>query len=218
MTSKSRELILKRLKNKNHTDEDIIKARTIIKKYISSQTRGPTPDFSASADKQFIKKITHAAATVTRVSTYSELAAAISDYLLSNDLEKNLVVAATKELSQLEWPKDISTDYRIAHVTDSTSLCHAYAAIAETGSLVLCSSKETPVSLNFLPDNCICVLELKRIYRNIEDIWDLIRNELKETPRSINFITGPSRTADVEQTIQLGAHGPRRLHVIIIES
>lgn len=218
MINNSRELIFRRLKNKNRTHKENLNAGAVIAKYISSHSRGPTPDFSGSADKQFITKITNAEATVTRVRTYSELPAAILDYLLSNDIDKKLVVALTKELSQLEWQKDISTEYRIANTTDSTSLCHAYAGIAETGSLVLCSSKETPVSLNFLPDNCICVLELKRIYRNIEDIWDLIRQELKETPRTINFITGPSRTADVEQTIQLGAHGPRRLHVIIIES
>lgn len=218
MTSKSRELIFNRLKNKNRSDEDIIKARAMITNYISSQSRGPIPDFSGSADKQFIKKITNAAATVTSVQNYSEVSVAINDYLLSNDIDKKLVVASTKELSQLEWQEDISTEYRIANATDTTSLCHAYAGIAETGSLVLCSSKETPVSLNFLPDNCICVVEKKRIYRNIEDIWDLIRNELNVTPRTINFITGPSRTADVEQTIQLGAHGPRRLHVIVIDS
>ena len=42
----------------------------------------------------------------------------------------------------------------------------------------------------------------------MEDAWDL--------PRAINIVSGPSRTADVEQTIQLGAHGPRRLHVLLL--
>ena len=218
MTNNSRERIFNRLQNKNRSQKENDNARTEINKYISSHERGPIPDFSASADKHFMSKISNAAATVTTVSHYSDLSTAIDNYLSANDIDKKLVVAASKELSKIEWQQDISTEYRIAKATDATSLCHAYAGVAETGSLVLCSSKESPVSLNFLPDNCICVLEQKRIYRNIEDIWDLIRKELKQTPRTINFITGPSRTADVEQTIQLGAHGPRRLHVIIIES
>ena len=52
-----------------------------------------------------------------------------------------------------------------------------------------------------------------------EDAWDRLRAAEGEgrLPRTVNFITGPSRTGDIEQTIQMGAHGPRRLHVILVE-
>jgi len=52
----------------------------------------------------------------------------------------------------------------------------------------------------------------------MEDAWALLRAERCSLPRATNIITGPSRTADVEQTIQLGAHGPRRLHVLLMGS
>jgi L-lactate dehydrogenase complex protein LldG len=96
-------------------------------------------------------------------------------------------------------------------------LTEAFVGIAETGSLVLLSSVGSPTSLNFLPDNYLCVLRRDHIVRHIEDVWDRIRQQTDQLPRAINFVTGPSRTADVEQTIQLGAHGPRRLHVILLE-
>ena len=51
----------------------------------------------------------------------------------------------------------------------------------------------------------------------LRDLWARLRMESRGMPRALNLITGPSRTADVEQTIQLGAHGPRSVHVILLE-
>ena len=94
----------------------------------------------------------------------------------------------------------------------------AYAGIAETGSLVMLSSAETPMTTNFLPDNFICILKTQDILNDMEALWARMNNEQRTMPRSINIITGPSRTADVEQIIQMGAHGPRRVHVILWNS
>jgi L-lactate utilization protein LutC len=82
--------------------------------------------------------------------------------------------------------------------------------------LVLLSGSFWPTTFDFLPDDHVVVLERERILTHIEDVWALLRARGEGVPRTINFITGPSRTADVEQTIQLGAHGPRRLHVILV--
>jgi L-lactate utilization protein LutC len=87
--------------------------------------------------------------------------------------------------------------------------------VAETGSLVLLSSPQTPTRLNFLPDHFLCVLQAERVVPYLEDAWQLIRTEHGTMPRTVNLVTGPSRTADIEQTLQLGAHGPRRLHVLL---
>jgi L-lactate dehydrogenase complex protein LldG len=61
------------------------------------------------------------------------------------------------------------------------------------------------------------VLSVERILRAYEDGFALLREEHRELPRSINFITGPSRSGDIEQTLQLGAHGPRRLCVLLVD-
>jgi L-lactate dehydrogenase complex protein LldG len=104
---------------------------------------------------------------------------------------------------------------------DAVSLTPCLAAIAETGTLMLVSGPDTPTTLNFLPDTEIIVVRAGQVVAGYEDGWDLVRARAgaapEAWPRTINFITGPSRTGDIEQRIQLGAHGPRRLHVVLIE-
>ena len=86
---------------------------------------------------------------------------------------------------------------------------------AETGTLLLVSGAERPTTLNFLPDTHVVVLHRHQIVGPYEAAWDRLRAE-GPMPRTVNFVSGPSRTADIEQTIVMGAHGPRRLHVIIV--
>ena len=82
---------------------------------------------------------------------------------------------------------------------------------------MLLSSGAHPASLNFLPDHHIVVVSADQLVGNMEDAWDRLRERGNGMPRAVNFISGPSKTADVEQTVEYGAHGPRCLHVIVIE-
>lgn len=214
----SRELILNKLrKNQSQT------AQKNIQNYLLAHSRGPVPKLKDTLLKQFINKVEAVSGTVKCINNEQDIPIAINEYISSEAIPANFVAANNKTLKQLHWDDSFNIEYRAASSNDITSLSVAYAGIAETGSLVLCSSAESATTLNFLPDNFICVIRRNEIFQSMEDIWDLLRsdikqNKLKEIPRSINFITGPSRTADVEQTIQLGAHGPRRLHVIILEN
>lgn len=189
-----------------------------IKEHLSSCKRGVVPAYTDNFLDRFISKNENVAATVNCIKNISELSAAVYEYLTDNQIEPNLVAAPTDLLKQVDWQKEIKIEHRPAQGSDITTLTQAYAGVAETGSLVLCSDKDSPTTLNFLPDNNICIIHQSNIYPCMEDIWALLRKQNKEMPRAINFITGPSRTADVEQTIQLGAHGPRRLHIIILEN
>src|SRR5205085_6001380 len=99
---------------------------------------------------------------------------------------------------------------------DQVSMTPAFAAIAETGTLMLTSGAETPSTLNFLPDTHVVVLEAGQVVPTYEEGWTRLRAR-GDMPRTVNFITGPSRTGDIEQRIQLGAHGPRRLHVVLVD-
>ena len=78
------------------------------------------------------------------------------------------------------------------------------------------SGPQTPTTLNFLPDREIVVLEARNIVPHLEDAWTRLRQSDAFPPRALNLITGPSRTADIEQTIQVGAHGPRSLMILIV--
>jgi L-lactate dehydrogenase complex protein LldG len=95
---------------------------------------------------------------------------------------------------------------------------HAFAGVAETGTLIMASGPDNPTTLNFLPDTHIVVVDAKDIVGDYETVWARLRDKFgtDALPRAINMITGPSRSADIAQILILGAHGPRRLHVLIV--
>src|SRR5258708_27097792 len=99
---------------------------------------------------------------------------------------------------------------------DQVSVTPAFAGIAETGTLMLISGAETPSTLNFLPDTHVVVLKAGQVVPTYEEGWTRLRAR-GDMPRTVNFVTGPSRTGDIEQRIQLGAHGPRRLHIVLVD-
>ena len=104
-----------------------------------------------------------------------------------------------------------------AAATDAVSVQHAFAGIAETGTLMLPSGPSRPATLNLLADTAIAVLRASAIVGAYEEAWDKLRAEVGAMPRNVMLVTGPSRSADIEQTLELGAHGPRRLHVVLVE-
>ena len=94
----------------------------------------------------------------------------------------------------------------------------AFAAIAETGTLMLASGPDTPATVSLLPETHVAVVSARRIVAHMEDAWLLAREELRQMPRAVNFVSGPSRTADIDQTIVLGAHGPYRVHIVLVRA
>ena len=145
------------------------------------------------------------------------LPAAIGDYLHARQLGHTLTMAPHPLLESAAWPADFSIHFGKSGAAAEVTVSVASFAIAETGSLMLLASPQTPTSLNFLADHFLCVLRSGDIVPHMEDAWDRWRAQAGHVPRVINLITGPSRTADVEQIIQLGAHGPRHLHVLLLE-
>ena len=147
--------------------------------------------------------------------------AAVARYLKSNNLPAELRLAPAADLTAMPWDSEPLLTVRSgrAEPDDQVSVTGAFAGIAETGTLMLLSGTAGPTTLNFLPDNHIVVLKASDVVGPYEAAWNRLRarDGKSAMPRTVNFITGPSRTADIEQTIQLGAHGPRRLHILVIE-
>jgi len=168
-------------------------------------------DFGESLICAFINKLESVAGTVELIPNAKEIPFVVSDFLQLHNLPQKVVADA--RLKSLPWPNKLRLAFRAAQAKDVVSVCSAFAGIAETGSVVLLSSPASPTTLNFLPDNHIVILRKDDLVAQIEEVW----GRLDSMPRSINIITGPSRTADIEQTLQLGAHGPRRLHVILVD-
>lgn len=191
---------------------------TLVKQRLTDHPPGPLPAWSTPSVERFISKVEAAAGSIRRIDSPADIPSAVCDYLSKQDLPPVLTTAGAPLLKGLQWPPEMDIARREAGAGDRAALSVANLAIAETGSLVLLSSADTPTSLNFLPEHYICVLQRQRIVDHMEDAWNMIRKEQGHMPRAINMITGPSRTADVEQSIQLGAHGPRYLHVLLLDA
>ena len=163
---------------------------------------------------RFCEKLELSAGSISRLAKLEAVPDAVLDYLEFHCRPMHVKVAPA--LKTLSWPEELNVEYGRTFGDDLVSVTPCFAAVAETGSVVLLSGPDSPTSLNFLPDDHIVVVHIERLVRNIEDVWSRLRNNPGGMPRTVNYITGPSRTADIEQTIQLGAHGPRRLHVMLI--
>ena len=99
---------------------------------------------------------------------------------------------------------------------DDAALTAAPFAIAETGTLAYPAAPTNPASWHFRPGFEIAVLHARDILPHMENA--LSRIKTNGLPHTINFVTGPSRTGDIEQTLELGAHGPKALAILIVRA
>ena len=162
-------------------------------------------------------------ATVSTLASHDDIPGEVATYLREHNLPQAIRHGADERLTSVDWAgqtPSLTVNHGPADPADEASLSHATAGVAETGTLVLTSGPDNPTTLNFLPENHIVVINASDITGSYEDAWQTIRATYgeRQMPRTVNMITGPSRTGDIEQRIELGAHGPRRLHIIIIDN
>ena len=160
-----------------------------------------------------------ASATLDEVASEAEVPAAVARYLSSRNLPAKLRVSPDKRVAGLPWSNqpllEVSTG--ASDGFDETSVTPVLAGVAETGTLVLNSSAETPSTLHFLPDTHIVVMKTSEIVGTYEGALDLLKAKNGgKMPRTVNFVTGPSRSADIGKILLMGAHGPKRLHVVLV--
>jgi len=168
----------------------------------------------------FIKMAEFAAASVETIADSADIPSTIVAFLRRYNLPMQLRRGDDARLAGLPWQREgtLTVTTGISDGKQTAAVSHAFAAVAETGTLVLTSGRDNPTTLNFLPDNHIVVLNGDDIAGDFETVWRRLRASYGAgiMPRTINMITGPSRSADIEQTLFLGAHGPRRVHVIVV--
>lgn len=172
----------------------------------------------------FVTMATEADATVDRVTGPEDVPGTVVDYLRAQNLPTSVRQAGDPSLNAIPWDLAPLLERKSGKAipSDEVSLSGAFAAVAETGTLMLISGPEHPTTLNFLPETHVVVLRASEIAGSFEEVWDSLRAATAAgdgfaMPRTVNFVTGPSRSADIEQTLQLGAHGPRRLHIVLID-
>ena len=183
---------------------------------MSSET--PRPVVDGHFVDNFIAKHTAVNGTFKIVGNYSEVPAAVGEFLDSHNLPSRMLMGSSKFLSQFDWPRDWQIDRRIAKKTDLVSVTDAVCAIAETGTIMLVSSSNSSSTHAYLPENHVAIINAGQVVRHLDDALKIASAKINDNTPGVHMVTGPSKTADVEQTIQYGAHGPRRFHVIIIDA
>ena len=158
-------------------------------------------------------------ASIAEVDSSMDVPASIATYLRDRHLPAKIRFGADPYFAGLLWT---ATGLEVASgratATDLVCVSHAFAAVAETGSLVLTSGQDNPTTLNFLPDTHIVIVQAQDIVSDFERVWQKLQATYGKglMPRTVNFVTGPSRSADIGHKLLLGAHGPRTLHIIIV--
>ena len=207
---------------KSHQQDE--QRRNAVNNRLSKHQANLIPERATSENVDLIALMAHylrgQQANIVNIESAEQLPAAISDYLRSKNLPSRIRCGNDPYWNSVPWSNSPSLE-RIpgpAENKDKVSLSRAFGASAETGTLFLVSGEANPTTNNFLPEAHIVVISESDVHGPYEDIWTKLREIGNSTgiPRTINLISGPSRTADIEQTITLGAHGPGQLCVIIV--
>jgi len=168
----------------------------------------------------FRTMVAAAAGTTTRVRNATDVPKEIAALLRAHNLPMALRRGDDPRLATLPWERErtLTIGVGASDGNDLVGVSYAFGAIAESGTLMLTSGPDNPTTLNFLPDTHIVIVSADDVSGDYESLWDRLRDRYGAgtMPRIVNLITGPSRSADIGQTLILGAHGPRRLHVIVI--
>jgi L-lactate dehydrogenase complex protein LldG len=164
--------------------------------------------------------IAASAGSIAQVSEGSRVPGAVAEFLRRHNLPLSVRRGHDARLTALPWHLEGALEVTVGASDGQqlASVSHASGAVAETGTLVLTSGRDNPTTLNFLPNNHIVIVDVNDVVGDFETIFAQLRRQFgdRQLPRLVNLITGPSRSADIEQTLILGAHGPRRLHVILV--
>ena len=219
----ARAAVLERVRQALHKPEDRSGARADAQAWIAAHTQGPRPEMPLDRVERFLQRAVDMSSTVERLADPAEIPRAVARYVDALDLPAPL--AAQKSRSGVCWPEFAALDWNGAGLAiearpttgdDRLGITGCFCAIAETGTLVVLSGADTPTATTLLPDTWVAVVPAGRIVSGMEEAFALIRAECGAVPRGVHLISGPSRTGDIEQTIVLGAHGPYRVHLLVV--
>jgi L-lactate dehydrogenase complex protein LldG len=192
--------------------------------YLAARAQGPRPALTGDLVERFMRRARDMESTVERVVDPGEIPAHVARYLQTLELaaasaQKLHEGVCWPELAALDWAgAGLKIEARPTTGGDGLGITGVFCAIAETGTMVILSGAETPTATMLLPETHVAVVPADRIVAGMEDAFALIRHERGKLPRAVNLISGPSRTGDIEQTIVLGAHGPYRVHILVVSN
>ncbi len=223
---KGREAVFAAIRKSLRLGDDDPLRRERVQARLRNHPRNPIPARGqkppAERFELFRQMLETAKASFVLLDHKDDVPAAVTAYLRARNLPQSIRHGDDARLALIPWAKEVTLEVTkgASDGAQLVSVSHAFGAVAETGTLVLLSGADNPTTLNFLPDHHLVVIDERDIAGDYESVWDRIRARFGDNrmPRVVNWITGPSRSGDIEQTQLLGAHGPRSLHVLIVRS
>lgn len=167
----------------------------------------------------FAAMVEASGASFARLERADDIPGAVAAYLRDRNLPSRLRRGDDARLASLPWATtSLEMSVGRSNGDDLSAISHAFGAVAESGTLALVSGQANPTTLNFLPDHHIVVVDARDVSGDYEALWERLRDKYGHglMPRTVNWVTGPSRSADIEQKLLFGAHGPRSLHVVMV--
>jgi L-lactate dehydrogenase complex protein LldG len=219
----ARDAVLARVRDALGRTGDRAAARRDAEAYVAAHAHGPRPALPADLVGRFVARAVDLASTVERIADRRDIPAAVARYV--NALHPAGEPAPAQPHAGVCWPEFADLDWEGAGLAvaarptvgdDRLGITGSFCAIAETGTVVVLSGADTPTATTLLPDTFVAVVRADRVVAGMEEAFALVRHERGDMPRAINMISGPSRTGDIEQTIVLGAHGPFRMHILVL--
>jgi L-lactate dehydrogenase complex protein LldG len=220
----ARQAILGRVRASLHAQTDPENRRKVVADRLENAPKGIIPERGqlnpTARVELFCTMAKKLAATVETVANRDDVPEAVARYLRERNLAASFRMGDDERLAALPWQaqKSIEIKHGPSDGKDETGVSHALGGVAETGTIVMVSGPENPSTINFLPEHHIVVVEAGDIDGDFETAIGKVRRKFGKgnMPRTLNFISGPSRSGDIEQKIILGAHGPRALHLIVV--
>lgn len=210
----ARERILSAIRNARAESADA----TSIDRHTIARPAVPPKDMD-SVIERFMRYACEESATAARVADPAGVPGAVFRYLHGEGLDPRVIVAGNAGARDFAWESATDLDRVDGPVgADGDSVVSGcYAGVAEAGAVVTLSAGDHPSEFNFLAATHIVVIPANNIVATFEDLWSRLRSDHGDGwPRMMNFIVGPSRTADLGVPSRLGAHGPSRVHIIVV--
>lgn len=142
----------------------------------------------------------------------------VAAYLYEQLRSHRLVAGNDARLAAMPW-RDAGVLPRFGSIDEAEPAAVSFArlGVAELGAVVCLTGRGSPARNNLLPEHHIVIVDAVDLVADAEEAWSHIAREVgrEHRPRGIQFIAGPSSTADIEGQLVYGAHGPRHWHVIL---
>lgn len=165
---------------------------------------------------RFATELTQIGGSFVYCSNVSELYDELNVLMQARNL--NSFFTIDKKISNLMSGGGIPIENSVDKMSEAAMiLTGCETMVARLGSVVVSSKQMSGRLANFIPDVHIVLASQSQVVESVKDAIDFLRKKYNQLPSLISFVTGPSRTADIEKTLVMGAHGPRELIVFVLD-